>query len=518
MIQRDVFVSTSIPYVNGAPHVGFAWELVIADALARYHRLRGAAVHFSTGTDDNSLKNVQAAERAGQPVAAFVHEKGDAFARLAALLEISNDDFVRTSTDPRHAPAVDELWRACAAGGDIYPGAYRGLYCVGCEQFYAAGELAGDYCTEHAALLEHVSERNHFFRLSRYQLELERLLSTGALRVTPEVYRTEVLGWLARGLTDFSISRGAARAKGWGIAVPGDTAQTVYVWFDALANYLSTLDYAAGGERFGRVWRGEARRIHVVGKNVTRFHCIYWPAILASAGLAAPTEVVVHGFLTVGGQKIGKSLGNGVEPEALIERFGCDRVRHYLLRHFALGHDADFSLAGLSRASDGELASGLGNLLERVLALLERYTERVIPPLSQEQTALSTAARRAAEQASAELDASAPDRALACVFGLVEACNAEISRTEPWRLGRLAGVDATARRELEQALGDAARALLWIGALLEPFLPETARRISRALSAPLPPVYAAGVSPSWPALPTSAPTVRGDVLFPRLER
>jgi methionyl-tRNA synthetase len=522
MTQDSIFISTSIPYVNGAPHVGFAWELVLADVLARYHRARGRRVFFLTGSDDNSLKNVRAAEADGTPTADFVRARGERFISLCGALRLSNDDFLRTAFDPRHAPAVETLWRACEARGDVYRSSYRGAYCVGCERFYAAHELSAGRCPEHDGELEQVDEVNHFFRLTRHQAAVDRLLSDGELRIWPELYRAESYGWVTTGLSDFSISRSTQRARGWGIAVPGDASQIVYVWFDALANYISALGYGSGGPALEDYWQGAARRIHVIGKNVTRFHCIYWPAILESAGLRAPSDVVVHGFLTAEGRKIGKSLGNGVDPFALVERFGVDRFRHYLLRHFPLGRDGDFSSAALAHASNDELADQLGNLLNRVLVLLEQNTAARVPEAAGEDGELAREARRAAAAARDALEQCDPPAALSAVFGFVRAGNLEISVREPWKLARRAREAAPGsaeRAELEaqlgRVLGDAARAVLWAGALLEPFLPDAAQRIAAAVAAPLPSVYA-DTPPAWGPLAAGATTRRGAVLFERL--
>jgi methionyl-tRNA synthetase len=518
----SIFISTSIPYVNGAPHVGFAWELVLADVLARYHRARGRRVHFLTGTDDNSLKNVRAAEAEGAATGAFVRARGERFIALCRALVLSKDDFIRTAFDPRHAPAVERLWKACDAAGDVYRSSYRGAYCVGCERFYAPHELDAGICAEHEAPLEHIDEENHFFRLSRHQAQVARLLGTsGALRIWPDIYRAEAQGWLEQGLADFSISRSTARARGWGIPVPGDPGQIVYVWFDALANYISALGYASHAAELDEFWRGAARRIHVIGKNVTRFHCIYWPAILGSAGLCPPSDVVVHGFLTVDGRKIGKSLGNGVDPFLLVARYGADRVRHYLLRHFPLGRDGDFSTAALEHASNDELANQLGNLLSRVLVLLERNAGAVIPATPPD-TPLAQAARRAAQAARAALERCDPPSALGEVFDFVRAQNLVLSESEPWKLARSAREtsDARARAALElrcqQILADAARGLLWTSALIEPFLPDAAARIATSLGAPAPAVYA-DVAPDWSELGNNARIRRSDLLFSRLE-
>ena len=523
MTAASIFITTSIPYVNGPPHVGFAWELLLADSLARYHRLRGRQVRFLTGTDDNSLKNVQAAEREGCATDRYVRARGERFEALAAGLGLSHDDFIHTAFDPRHPPAVEKLWRACADTGDIYSTAYRGLYCVGCEQFYAPQDLVAGRCPDHDAPLESVDESNYFFRLGQHQRQIDQLLSSGVLRVVPDVYRAETYRWVEQGLLDFSISRSSERTRGWGIPVPGDASQTVYVWFDALANYISALDYATPGARFREFWRESSRRIHVIGKNVTRFHCIYWPGILASAGLDSPTDVVVHGFLTVEGRKIGKSLGNGVDPFALLERFGRDPLRYYLLRHFPLGHDGDFSVPALVRANNSELADQLGNLQNRVLVLIEKSLGGIVPPGTSERTPLGEAARHTLEQASLELERCAPDQALRASIGFVEACNLHVSRTEPWRLSRALGASETDdererwRGELVQALGEAARGLIWGAGLLAPFLPDTAERIARALGVPVPPVYRENGRPRWAELGAGARVQRGEVLFPKLE-
>jgi methionyl-tRNA synthetase len=536
MTADAIFITTSIPYVNGPPHVGFAWELVLADTLARYHRLRGRDVRFLTGTDDNSLKNVRAAEGAGRPTADFVRSQGQRFVELAARLGLSNDDFIRTAFDPRHAPAVEKLWVACADAGDIYTRSYRGLYCVGCEQFYAPTELTAGRCPEHDTPLEAVDEANYFFRLGRHREHVARALTRdpvpsdgplavpvprGSIRVVPEVYRAETQHWVEAGLHDFSISRSQERARGWGIKVPGDPAQTVYVWFDALANYVSALGYASGAEELERFWQQSSRRIHVIGKNVTRFHCVYWPAILESAGLSCPTDVVVHGFLTVEGRKIGKSLGNGVDPFALVERFGRDRLRHYLLAHFPLGRDGDFSVAGLVRANDAELADQLGNLQNRVLVLLEQNADGCVPLGGAETSRLAPLARRTLQSVCTELERSAPDAALRAIFSLVQACNLELARTEPWKIARtLAGSSSLAQRaelrtELLSILGEAARSLLWIAGLLAPFLPDTAERIAQSFGTAVPPVYR-DAPPVWAELGAGSRVARREVLFARL--
>ena len=385
MNKADIYITTSIPYVNAAPHVGFALELVQADAYARHLRLLGHDVRFQCGTDDNSLKNVRAAEAAGLQVRDFVNANADRFERLGGRLDISNQEFVCTSRDPRHVACVHALWRACADTGDFYRKAYEGLYCVGCEQFYEPSELDDGRCPEHGIALEIVREENWFFRLSRYGGKLRELVETGELRIVPAHRRNEVLALLRRGLTDISVSRSAERARGWGVPVPDgggpEAGDVVYVWFDALANYLTGLGHGSDQVLQQRYWnRGES--IHVVGKGISKFHAIYWPAILLSAGLPPPSSILVHGYVTVDGRKIGKSAGNGIDPEGIIDAYGTpDALRYYLLRHIRSGDDGDFSGERLEAAWAGELAGQLGNLANRVLTLLYQSFGGIVPPV-----------------------------------------------------------------------------------------------------------------------------------------
>src|SRR5690349_5703808 len=291
------YITTTIPYVNARAHIGHALELVQADVLARHHRRLGEEVRFQSGTDDNSLKNVLAAEAAGSSTQELVTVNGRAFAELAGPLALSWDDFIHTSTDPRHRPGVERLWRASAERGDLYLRDYEGLYCVGCEQFYKPSELDDGRCPDHGTRPDVVAERNWFFRLSRYAAELRELIESGRLRIQPAARRNEVLGFLASGLEDISISRSTDRARGWGIPVPGDPGQVIYVWWDALGNYITALGYGTGSADYQRWWAGADRRVHLVGKGVLRFHAVYWPAILLSAGEPLPTEIVVHDYL-----------------------------------------------------------------------------------------------------------------------------------------------------------------------------------------------------------------------------
>jgi methionyl-tRNA synthetase len=467
--MKTHFVSTAIPYVNAPPHIGFALELIIADVLARHARSAGRDVYFLSGTDENGLKNALAAEEAGRPVAAFVADKAREFAALEAALDLSYDDFLRTSADSRHRPAVEQLWRACARNGDVYVGRYEGLYCIGCEQFYDEADLANGRCPEHDARPERVAERNYFFRLARYRDTLVDLIERGRIAIRPAAKRNEVLAFLRSPLRDLSISRSVERARGWGLPVPGDPAQVVYVWFDALANYVSALGYGSEPAAFTRYWQHGDRVSHVIGKGVTRFHAVYWPAILLSAGLEPPHEILVHGYVTRDGKKIGKSSGNGISPFEAAARFGVDALRYYLLRHVGSHRDGDFSWARLEAVYVHELANDLGNLVSRTVALGRQHG---VPAARPSGLAAGLGARVACS-----LENFALHRALDAIWEVVTEANAFVNRTAPWRLAK-----AGERAALDDVLGELYAALGSVGEALGPFLPSTSRRLLAALA------------------------------------
>ncbi|WP_141579806.1 methionine--tRNA ligase [Actinomadura sp. WMMA1423] len=466
----DVYLTTTIPYVNARPHLGFALELVQADVLARHFR-RSGKVRLQAGTDDNSLNSVLAAEAAGVGVQEFVDGLAEEFVGLAEPLSLSFDDFIRTSRDPRHPAGVERLWRACAESGDLYRRHYEGLYCVGCEQFYAEAELVDGRCPDHRRVPQRISEENWFFRLSRYADRLHDLISSGRLRIEPAERRNEVLSFIAGGLEDFSVSRSTERARGWGIPVPGDPGQTVYVWWDALGNYVTALGYGHDGEDYRRWWAGDARRVHLVGKGVVRFHAVYWPAMLLSAGLPLPDEVLVHGYLTVGGRKISKSAGVTVDPVELVREFGVDAVRWWLLREVPRSGDADFTTERLVARADDELANGLGNLVQRVVSMVHRYRDGVVPVGEVPELAA------VCEEAPASVDAALADfdfrRATGAVWQVVDEANRFVNRVRPWELAKAGDPHLDA---VLAGLVDACRAA---GDLLEPFLPDAAARVRR---------------------------------------
>jgi methionyl-tRNA synthetase len=508
MTATRVYLSTTIPYVNARAHLGHALELVQADVLARHHRRIGDEVRLQSGTDDNSLTNVLAAEAEGISTRELVHRNASAFAGLREHLSLSLDDFIRTSSDPRHRPGVERLWRACAASGDLYRKSYAGLYCVRCEQFYTEAELAAGNCPEHGIRPQLIEEENWFFRLSRYANQIQAAIESGRLRIEPASRRNEVLGFLAGGLADFSVSRSVQRARGWGIPVPGDPSQVIYVWWDALGNYISSLRYGSGGPDYQRWWAGADRRVHLVGKGVLRFHAVYWPAILLSAGEPLPTEIFVHDYLTVDGAKISKSAGTAAtsDPVQLTGTYGPDAVRWWLLRDVPRTGDVDFTIDRLVGRANEDLANGLGNLISRVLTLVHSSRAGVIRPCAGPAGTSrwlavaggpggSSAAPNWPEDAAALLAAigQAPGAvraalarfdfraAAAAVWAIVEAANRYVEVTEPWHLARAerAG-DPLAGERLDAVLGALVAACQVLAGEIWPFLPDLAARIAAA--------------------------------------
>jgi methionyl-tRNA synthetase len=495
--MTSTYLTVAIPYVNARPHLGYAYELVLADVAARARRALGpGSVRFLGGTDDYALKNVLAAEAAGVPTQVFVDEHAARFAALAPALDLSFDDFIRTSADERHVPAVHRLWRAVAARGDLYRRRYAGDYCVGCEQFLDPAGLVAGRCPEHGRPTERVEEDNWFFRLSAYRGLIEDLVAGGRLRVTPEPFRNEVLAFVRGGLDDISVSRSAARARGWGVPVPDDPGQVIYVWFDALTNYISALGYGdPASAAFRSWWAGPGERVHVVGKGIVRFHAVFWPAFLASAGEPPPTRVHVHPYLTVDGAKLSKSAGTALDPGAVATDYGTDALRWWFARAVHPTVDTGFTVKRLVARANEDLAGGLGNVAGRIVTLVHRRLGGVAPEAAAGPgiaAAQGLAGRVLA--ALADFDLRGGSR---LVVEAVAALNRDLEETRPWALGG----DPARRAELEAVLGRqlaTARALAQASA---PIVPRLAARLGARLA------------PAGPGGPLPEP---GPV-FPRLD-
>ncbi|GAA4136029.1 class I tRNA ligase family protein [Actinomadura keratinilytica] len=481
-MSNGSFISTTIPYVNARPHLGHALEYVQADCFARFQRLQGGDVFFLTGSDENSLKNVIAAEAEGISTRELVDRNVVYFEQLTEQLGMSQDDFIRTSVDPRHIAGASRVWELIAANGDIYKKTYEGLYCVGCEQFYTPAELVDGKCPEHLVPPELVSEENYFFRLSRYQNQLLDAYKSGALQIVPTSRYNEVVSFVEAGLEDISVSRSTERARGWGIPVPGDPSQVIYVWIDALTNYITALGWADGDEKYRRYWAEAESRVHILGKGVTRFHAVYWPAMLMSAGLPLPTKTVVHGYITANGRKLSKSLGNVVDPVAVVGKYGLDAVRYALLADISPFEDGDFNEERLVQRYTTDLANGLGNLVSRVASMIGRYRKGTIPQAAGERTDLDEQlARQVAESVEGVVAAMGRydhREALAHVGDLIRASNSYVDGNAPWHLAKAAKAgDKAADARMDTVFLHLTGAIRQVGLLLLPFLPGSAEKI-----------------------------------------
>jgi methionyl-tRNA synthetase len=446
-----VYLTTPIYYVNDLPHVGHAYTTLAADAVARYWRLQGRSVFLLTGTDEHGINIQRAAERRGVSPQEHVDEISAAFKALWQQLDIQYDRFIRT-TDADHKQTALDLWRRLQASGDLYRATYEGAYCTRCEAYYQSDELIDDACPVHRLPCEHLREENWFFRLSAYQDRLERLVRDTDF-VQPLARRNEVLGVLGQGLKDFSVSR---RQVKWGIPVPESPDEVLYVWVDALANYLS------GGE-----WPADT---HLIGKEIIRFHCLYWPALLLSAGLTLPRRVFAHGWLTKDGQKISKTSGNTIDPTALAREFSADAVRYYFLRAIPFGQDGDYTRSEFVARYTADLANDFGNLVQRATTLAARHpasSGRGSPRVAESQ--LRAAAEALPERVESAIERLALHEALAAINGFVRDTNRYLDATAPWTLARQG--DAARLGVVLDHVVEAARLASWHYA---PFVPRAA--------------------------------------------
>lgn len=477
--KRAFYLTTAIPYVNAAPHVGHALEFVQTDVIARYQRLRGKEVGLVTGSDENSLKNVHAAEKQGISTAELCERNAGIFRKMADEIGLSYTSFRRTSDEKKHWPGVHRLWNLCNKRGDIYKKKYRGLYCVGCESFYEESELPEGVCPEHKTKPETVEEENYFFKLSKYQDKLEELIENDELKILPETRKNEVLSFIRSGLKDFSISRSVSRAKEWGVPVPDDPEQIMYVWFDALGTYMTGIGYGTDDKTFDKFWPAD---VHVIGKGILRFHAIYWPAILLSAGIKLPKSVFVHGYITVEGQKMSKSLGNIVDPFYLIEKYSADPVRYCLLSEVPTFDDGDFSEKNLVEKNNNELIANLGNLVNRTLVFIERNFDSTIPEakrLSEEDDAFIEMQKKVIAEVEKELDGYGIREGINLIVGnFAKNANKYFQDNKPWELVK------EDRERAGTVLNVLANQVKDSAILIEPYLPNSARSIYRQLNLP----------------------------------
>ena len=453
---KKFYLTTAIDYVNAKPHLGHAYEKICSDVIARWHRKRGEDVFFLTGTDENAQKNSQAAKAAKTDTRKFVDRNVETFKNLCRVLDISNDYFIRT-TEGKHFSASQEIFQKVFDRGDIYKGHYEGYYCTGCEAFITEKDLVNGMCPEHGTKPEWIKEESYFFRMSKYQAKIEKLLSKKGF-ILPDYRRVEMLNRVKEeGLKDISVSR---VNLDWGIPVPFDRNHRIYVWFDALINYVSGVDYP-DGSKYRKFWPAD---VHVIGKGINWFHTIIWPSMLMSAGLPLPERVFVHGYVNIKGQKMSKSLGAVVDPVELAKKYGSDAVRYFLVRDIPFGGDGDFSEDALRERINGELLSDLGNLASRVLKLAEKTKAYEGKPVLEK-----------------ELDFAKTDKlmenyelhnALNEIWNFIRTVNRYINENEPWKLEGSA---------LDSVIYNLLESLRAIAIIIEPFIPETAAKINKQL-------------------------------------
>ncbi len=509
-MKGTFYITTPIYYVNDVPHIGHAYTTIAADAMARYSRMKGKKVFFLTGTDEHGEKVQKSAALQGLSPRELADRVVARFKGLTPALDITNDDFIRTS-EPRHYASVQALFRKSLANGDIYLGEYEGWYCTPCESYWTDLQLVDGKCPECRRPVEKRKEPSYFFRLSKYRKPLLDYYERNPKFIRPESRRNEVVSFVEGGLNDLSLSRTSLT---WGIPVPDHPGHVIYVWYDALTNYVTGVGYPDGGPLFDTFWPAD---VHLVGKDILRFHAVFWPAFLMSAGVHPPLGVFAHGWWTVEGQKMSKSLGNVVDPYEMVQTYGADAFRYFLLREVPFGLDGDFSRKALVHRVNSELANDFGNLVNRALGMLGKYFGGTVPaPAAAEGGDLALVAR--SREVLAAVDAAMEElefhKALAAAWELVKAANKYVDSSAPWALAK----DPARRERLGTVLYNILEAARICVLLSAPFLPAAAQKMWEALGCDGR-VEAArfDAAGAWGGLKPGAALPKSAVAFPRIE-
>jgi methionyl-tRNA synthetase len=496
------YITTPIYYINGEPHIGSAYPTIASDVLARYHRLRGDEVHFLTGSDEHGAKMAETAEKAGQSPQEFCDGMAAKFMECWDELNISNDDFIRTTSD-RHRAGVRKLLQKLKDNEAIYEGEYEGLYCQGCEAFVTERDLVDGECPTHRVRPQAISEKNYFFNLKKYLPEVKRLIDSDELLILPENKKNEVLGLFKQEIGDFSVSRSSLK---WGIPVPWDESQVTYVWADALSNYITALGYGSDDEsKLEKFWPAD---VHVVGKDIIKFHCIFWPAMLLAAGLSVPKCVYAHGFFTVDGLKMGKSTGNVIDPFNLIKEFGTDATRYLLLSQFPFGQDGDIKASQFAFQYNSDLANGIGNFASRVTSMAEKYFNGVVPARNSE---LKNETEKTWQEYEGALENFQVDQAIEAIKKINQLGDGYVEQNKPWELAK----NDPAR--LTEVIYNLLELLRHLGVMLWPVMPQTSEKILQALGQEKFTSQDIDTLKVWGLLEPESKVNKNEALFPRIQ-
>lgn len=490
---KKLYITTAIPYVNGVPHVGHAIDYTLADIWSRYQKQNGREVRFQAGTDEHGNKIAAKAAENGMEPQAYVDSMYGNFLELIRSLNVENTDFIRT-TEGHHKGAVQYIWQQLAKAGLIYKGTYEGWYCMGCENFVTDKEATENngICPDHQQSYQRLSENNYYFKASQFSEQIREAITTNRLRILPEFRKQEFLELIKDGVKDVSVSR-PRKNLSWGVSVPGDDTQVMYVWIDALSNYITVLGYPDNPE-WQEYWPAD---VEVVGKDILRFHAGIWPAMLMGLDIPLPKTLLVHGFVSVGGSKMGKSLGNGIEPHEVISAYGTDAFRYYFSRHIPTQDDGDFTWEKFENAYNNELGNDLGNLVQRVAAMVLRYQAGVIGDAPQAEHDMGPY-----HEAMEHFEFN---KALDLVWNTVRSLNVYLENVKPWEIAKNKDKDPEAADHLSEVLAHAASTLTQIGDLLTPFMPATAAIIHTMFGTGVVP---AEITPLFPKIYLHTPDPR----------
>ena len=488
-MKEKFYITTAIDYINGEPHIGHMLEKIQADVFARYARMTGKSVFFLTGADEHGSKNQKKAEEEGITPRKLAQRNSAAFKGLKKLLNLSWDDFIRTSDQKKHWPGVIKIWKELEKSGDIYKQTYRGLYCVGCEAFLTDKDMENGQCIIHKREPQLIEEENYFFRLSAYAKQIKKKIENKDIEIIPQTRSREVLALIDQGLSDVSFSRSSQRLT-WGIPVPGDQSQTMYVWADALTNYISAIGYGRDAATFKKWWPAD---MQVIGKDILRFHAAIWPAMLMSAKLPLPKKLFVHGHITVEGEKMSKSIGNVISPADLVHEFGTDPIRYYFIREISPFEDGDYSRIKFIDRYNADLANGLGNMVARVFGLVHRLPTPLKSDLKMVDLLIEQKIKAIQKQIHEHMAQCAINDALSDVWSLIAFGDYYINDKKPWSKEHPA-------IENEKTLLSMLVLIQSIAIFLEPFMPATAQKIAKAISFKGKAVAVKDVPPLFPRL------------------